>query len=101
MIEKIQSLMTDWCCGIRATGGLTAPTKTRWFAIAFDWDGLDCQYHTKDSLPGDITLPDKDGNMYTVSREKPSKAFEFLGLRIDIWNTSTTTLDDVSHVCQE
>ena len=37
-------------------------------------------YHTKDSLPGDITLPDKDRNVYTVSREEPSKAFESLEL---------------------
>ena len=93
--------MTDWCGGIRATGGLIAPTKTRWFLVAFSWDGLDWQYHTNDSLPGDITLPDKDSNMYTVSREKPSKAFESLGLRTDLCNTSTTALDDVTHVCQE
>ena len=40
MIEQMQALMTNWCGGIRATGGLIAPTKTIWFAIAFDFDGL-------------------------------------------------------------
>ena len=32
------------------------------------------QYHTKESLPGDIFLPDKNGDLYTVTREKPTSA---------------------------
>ena len=59
MIARFQDMMTCWNGGIRATGGLIAPEKTRWFLISFFWDGLDWQYHTKDSLPGDIVLPDK------------------------------------------
>ena len=77
------------------------PNKTRWFAIAFEFNGLNWQYHTKASLPGDITLPDKDGNMYTVSREEPSEAYESLGLQIDLCGISTTALNDVTRVCQE
>ena len=65
------------------------------------WDGTGWQYKTKDSLPGDITLPDKDGNLYTVSREEPTTVFESLGLRIHLANTLSNALDDVTHVCQE
>ena len=101
MIEKMQSLMTDWCGGIRATGGLIAPTKTRWFLVSFFWDGLDWKYHTKDSLPGNITLPDKDRNMYNVSREESSEIFELLGLKIDLYGTSPAALINVTNVCQE
>ena len=101
MIEKMQSLMTDACGGIRATGGLIAPTKSRWFLVAFFWDGLDWYYKTKDSLTSNITLPDKDGNLYTVSRKEPTTAFESLGLRINLANTSSNALDDVTHICQE
>ena len=82
-------------------GGLTTQTKTRWFAIAFWFNGLDWQYHTKASLPGDIILPNKDGNMYTGSREEPSEAYESLGLQIDLCGISTTALDDVTNICQE
>ena len=39
--------------------------------------------------------------MYTVSREEPSKAFGFLGLRMDLCNISTAALDDITHVYQE
>ena len=42
-----------------------------------------------------------DGNLYTVSQEGPSTAFKTLRLRIDLCNTSTNALDNVSHVCQE
>ena len=62
---------------------------------------LDWQYHTKEILPGDITLPDKDGNMYTVSREEPSASFESLGLRTNLCGTSEPALEDVTKVSYE
>ena len=101
MIEQMQTLMTNWCGWIRATGGLIALTKTRWFAITFEFNGLGWQYHTKASLPSNITLPDKDGNIYTVSRKDPLEAYTSLGLQIDFCGTLTAALDDVTHFCQE
>ena len=38
MIVKMQALMTDWCGGIRASGGLIAAAKTRWFLLCSYWD---------------------------------------------------------------
>ena len=78
MIARFQAMMTCWNGGIRATGGLIAPEKTRWFLLSFFWDGTDWQYHTKDSLPGDIYLPDINGDLYTVTREEPTSAFVLL-----------------------
>ena len=80
MIQKMQALMTECYSCICATGRLIAPAKTRWFLVSFFWDSNDWEYKTKDSLPGDITLPDKDGNLYTISKERPITAFEYLGL---------------------
>ena len=93
--------MTDWSGCIRATGDLIAPAKIRWYLVSFFLDDTDWQYHTKGSLPGDITLPDKDGTLYTVFREEPTTAFESLGLRIDLANTSSNALEDITNVCQE
>ena len=39
MIEKMQALMTNWCGEIRASGGLIAAAKTRWFLLCSFWDG--------------------------------------------------------------
>ena len=52
-------------------------------------------------MPGNITLPDKDSNMYTVSHEEPSAVFESLGLRTNLCGTSEATLEDVTKVSQE
>ena len=37
MIARFQAMMTCWNGGIRATGGLIAPEKTRWFLLSFFW----------------------------------------------------------------
>ena len=42
------------------------------FLFRFFWTGTDWEYETKDSLPGDITLTNEEGNEYTVSREEPT-----------------------------
>ena len=49
-------------------------------------------------MPGDITLPDKDGHLYTVSREEPSASFDSLGLRTNLCGTSEPALEDVTKV---
>ena len=101
MIQKMQALMIDWCGYVCATGGLIAPAKTGWFMVSFFWNGNKWEYGTKNSLPGDITLPDKDGNLYTVNREEPTAPFESLGLHINLVNTTSKALDDIILICQE
>mmetsp|Transcript_6717 Transcript_6717/g.7790 ORF Transcript_6717/g.7790 Transcript_6717/m.7790 type:complete len:98 (+) Transcript_6717:599-892(+) len=51
--------------------------------------------------PGDITLPNQDGNLYTVSREEPTTAFESLDAELDLANTSSNALDNVTLIYQE
>ena len=79
MVQKMQALMTDWCGCIRATDVLIAPTKTRRFLVSFFWNGNAWNYLTKDSLPRDISLHDKDGNLYTVNREEATSPFWIFG----------------------
>ena len=101
MIQKMQALMTKCCGCICLTGGFIAPTKTIWFLVSFFLNGNDREYETKDSLPGDIILPNKDGNLYTVNRKEPTTVFESHGLQIDLANISSKALDDVTLICQE
>ena len=60
------------------------PEKTRWFLIAFFWDGLDWAYHTKESLSGDIYLPDKNSELYIVTRDEPTSAHTSLGMQFPL-----------------
>ena len=80
MIQKMQAHMIDWCGCIRVTDGLIIPAKTRWFLLFLFWNDNDWEYKTKNSLPGDITLPNKDGNIYTFNREELTALVESLGL---------------------
>ena len=81
-IARFQAIMTCWNGGIHASGGLIAPEKTRWFLISFYLDGLDGVYHTKDTLPRDVTLPDKNSVLYTMTRDDPSSTHTSLGLTL-------------------
>ena len=48
----------------------------------FSWDGLDWAYHTNETLPGDISLPDKNGVLYTVTRDEPTSSHTSLGVKV-------------------
>ena len=65
------------------------------------WTGTDLDYETKDSLPGDITLTNEEGNEYTVSREEPTTAFESLGVPLDLANTSPDAFNAFTKKCHE
>ena len=101
MIQTMQALMTEWCGCICAIGALIAPAKTRWFMLSFFWNGNDWEYRTKDSLSDYIMFPDKEGNLYSVSREEPTAAFESLGLRINLANISPNALDNITLIYPE
>ena len=77
--------------------GLISPKKTGWFLIDFLWDGLDRVYHTKDILPGNIFLPDNNGNLYTVTRDKPIFSHTSLGMKVGLDGGQATELDVVTY----
>jgi hypothetical protein len=80
MVESFHRFMNRWNGGLRATGGLIAAAKTRWFLVDFKWLGSDYEYRTIADMPGNITLPDENGQEYVVAREEVSTAFESLGV---------------------
>jgi hypothetical protein len=80
MAESFHRFMNRWNGGLRATGGLIAEAKTRWFLVDFKWTGSDYEYRTIADMPGNITLPDENGQEYVVAREEVSTAFESLGV---------------------
>ena len=69
--------------------------------MSFFWNNNNFDYETQKYLPGDIILPDKNNNLYTVSREEPTTALEFLGLEMDLANTSPDALEDITRISQE
>jgi hypothetical protein len=80
MTASFHRFMNRWNRGLRATGGLIATAKTRWFLVDFKWTGLDYEYRTIADMQGNITLPDANGQEYIVAREEVYTAFESLGV---------------------
>jgi hypothetical protein len=84
MVKSFHRFMNRWNGGLRATGGLIAAAKTRWFLVDFKWTGSDYKYRTIADMPGNITLPDENGNEYVVAREEVPTAFELLGVWLSL-----------------
>lgn len=45
---------------------------------------MNCIYHIKDTMPRNITLPNKNVMLYIVTREEPSSAHFSLGLKVSL-----------------
>jgi hypothetical protein len=97
MVERFHQFMNRWNGGLRATGGLIAAAKTRWFLVDFKWTGLDYEYRTIVDMPCNITLPDANVQEYAVAREEVSTAFESLG----VWLALDGNQDKLKEVLTE
>lgn len=38
LVDKLQSLVTNWELAAKVTGGAIAPEKCWWYLLEFDWD---------------------------------------------------------------
>ena len=45
---------------------------------------MDWVYYTKNTLPGDFTLPDKNDDLYTMTRDEPTYAHTSLGMELTL-----------------
>ena len=93
--------MLQWNGGICASGSLIAPHKT-FFSFSFSfffWNGYDWEYHTKDSMPGDITLPDKNGVPYVVTHKEPSSAHKSLSITVTLTGDQSAQEEILKQKC--
>ena len=68
--------MDRWRGVLRATDGMIAPGKSKWFLVDFKWTGSDYLYYSLDEMPGEITLLDRNGARIPLERLDISKAEE-------------------------
>jgi hypothetical protein len=97
MVASFHQFMNRWNGDLRATGGLIAVAKTRWFLVDFKWTRLDYEYRTIADIPGNITLPDANGQDYVVAREEVSTASKSLG----VWLALDGNQDKLKEVLTE
>ena len=89
LIDRFQVAMDRWCRVLRATGGMIAPDKFKWFLVDFKWTGSDYVYRNMEEMPGEITLLDRNAARIPLQRLDVSQAEESL----DVWITMDGSQD--------
>ena len=62
--QDFQTSLDRWAGALHVTGGELDPKKSWCYFIDFQWTGTAWQYRSKDDMPGDFTINDKDGIAY-------------------------------------
>ena len=76
--------MRWWNGSIRPSGGSICPKKTTWFLIDFEWNGSNYEYYSVEDMPGNISVPDEEHSMITITRKEPLSANESLGIQLTL-----------------
>ena len=80
LIPNFQQFMRWWNGGIKASDRLVYLNKTKLFLIDFKWNGSYYKYQPIEDMPGNISIPNEEGYMITITRKEPSSANESLGI---------------------
>ena len=78
--EEAQRAVDMWEGGIRATGGAINPEKSYWYLISFKWSGGITKYATVDETEATLTVNDKDGQEFTLTRVYVDEARKSIGV---------------------
>ena len=60
------------------------------------WNGLDQAYHTNDTLLGEVSLPGKNGHLYTVTRDEPISSYRSSGVEVALNSGQAAKLEVVT-----
>jgi hypothetical protein len=80
IIPEFQQMILDWSELLDTTGGSGEPSKTFYYIVDFKWTGQKWHYQTKKDVTMKVVMRGPDGQLKVISRLKPSKSEETLGL---------------------
>jgi Reverse transcriptase (RNA-dependent DNA polymerase) len=75
-----QEVLELWEESLRTTGGALVGDKCSWFSISHRWKYNCWSYCDNTEKPGDLFLPDSDGNRIRLTRHNPLDAVQALGV---------------------
>jgi hypothetical protein len=91
--SSMQSSLTTWEGGIRATGGAIVPEKSHWYLVEFGWkDGLPF-YQSVNNFSGSLSVKDAEGNQRQLRQLEPWEAVRTLGVRLAPDGNMTTQFE--------
>ena len=80
IIQVLQERVRAWHGSLRATGGALRAEKCSWSIAAYHWKEGNPQYHSVDSLPGQISITDQHGQEVPLTRHEVSTAIKVVGV---------------------
>ena len=83
IIDDFQDFMKRWEGRICTSGETICPNKTKWFLNDYVWKGNKFTHRSIDKFPGNISIPDQDGNMMIINKEE-SSANKSLGIQLTL-----------------
>ena len=78
----MQSALTAWEGGIRATGGSIVTEKSHWYEIDFVWANGNWKFASVNKTPASISVKDSDGQTKVLQRLSSNEARRTLGVRL-------------------
>ena len=92
--QMMQENVSTWCKSLCHTGGALRPDKCSWCLLACDWNSNgQWKHHTKETLPGDICVPNLQGTPELIERHDPSTATMAVGITQSMDGSMTAQLD--------
>jgi len=82
ILTRTQDLALTWCDALWVTGGAVRPEKCWWYLVSFKWQGSKWKYTSVDEQPGEVLVPDCEGDQTLVKRIGVTIPMRTLGVRI-------------------
>ena len=79
---RMQSSLTAWEGGLRATGGAIVPEKSHWYMIDFVWKDGSWRYASLEETNFELQVKDCEGHLKTIELLAASDARRTLGVRL-------------------
>ena len=81
VMEMMQHNITEWYQALRHSGGALHPGKCSWYLMAYTWRPCGkWEFHSKESLPGQLVMPALDGTPTVIERHEPSDPTTAVGV---------------------
>jgi len=92
LIDKATQAINVWRETLHVTGGVMRPEKCAWTLMAYSPKGKSTKLLQEADTPGELYIPNQDGDLEKISRYEGTDAREYLGVK------QTTTGNDKAQI---
>ena len=102
IIQRMQDNITTWYNSLNLSGGALRPDKCSWYLLAYHWKPSgQWVYHTAESLPGKLFVPNLEGTPESIQRHDPSTETTAVGVTQAMDGSMTAQLELLKNKADE